>query len=164
LEEGKHKMSTVSELAAHLQASSKTVQDLINKGVITKQNRGKYDLDLARKEYILHVREVAAGRTKTGDLDLQEERARLAKEQADSKEMENAVERGDLVYIENVAKQFELQLTKVRTKLLAVPTKVAPEAHIAATVKEVQSLIEAEIIEALNELVGYDKEAAVEES
>jgi phage terminase Nu1 subunit (DNA packaging protein) len=147
-----------------LQASSKTVQDLINKGVITKQNRGKYDLDLARKEYILHVREVAAGRTKTGDLDLQEERARLAKEQADSKEMENAVERGDLVYIENVAKQFELQLTKVRTKLLAVPTKVAPEAHIAATVKEVQSLIEAEIIEALNELVGYDKEAAVEES
>lgn len=164
MEEGKHKMSTVSELAAHLQASSKTVQDLINKGVITKQNRGKYDLDLARKEYILHVREVAAGRTKTGDLDLQEERARLAKEQADSKEMENAVERGDLVYIENVAKQFELQLTKVRTKLLAVPTKVAPEAHIAATVKEVQSLIEAEIIEALNELVGYDKEAAVEES
>ena len=47
---------------------------------------------------------------------------------------------------------------------MAVPTKVAPEAHIAATVKEVQSLIEAEIVEALNELVGYDKEAAIEET
>jgi len=157
-------MSSVLELSAHLQTSTKTVHDMINKGIITKQERGKYDIDLARKEYILHVREIAAGRAKVGDLDLQEERARLAKEQADAKEMENAVERGDLVYIENVAKQFELQLTKVRTKLLAVPTKVAPEAHIAATVKEVQSLIEAEIVEALNELVGYDKEAASEET
>lgn len=157
-------MATMSDLATHLQMTTKTVQELINKGIIEKQDRGKYDLDQARKQYILHVREVAAGRAKVGDLDLQEERARLAKEQADAKEMENAVERGDLVYIENVAKQFELQLTKVRTKLLAVPTKVAPEAHIAATVKEVQSLIEAEIVEALNELVGYDKEATSEET
>ena len=164
MRKGLSKMATMSDLAAHLQMTTKSVQELINKGIIEKKERGKYEIDAVRKQYILHVREVAAGRAKVGDLDLQEERARLAKEQADAKEMENAVERGDLVYIENVAKQFELQLTKVRTKLLAVPTKVAPEAHIAATVKEVQSLIEAEIVEALNELVGYDKEAASEET
>jgi len=155
-------MASVNDLCAHLKMSRKTFDGLVSKGIISKQPAGKYDFDVAREEYILHVREVAAGRSKAGELDLQEERARLAKEQADAKEMENAVERGDLVYIEDVAKMFELQLNKVRMKLLAVPTKVAPEAHIAATVKEVQSLMAAEIVEALNELVGYDKNAATE--
>ena len=154
-------MSGIQDVALHLEMSPPNVQKLIKEGVITKQERGQYDLKAVRKEYIIHMRNAAGTQN---NLDLAKERARLAKEQADAKEMENAVERGDLVYIENVAKQFELQLTKVRTKLLAVPTKVSPEAHIAATVKEVQSLIEAEIVEALNELVGYDKEAASEET
>jgi len=37
---------------------------------------------------------------------------------------------------------------------------VAAEAHAAATVKEVREIIEAAIIEALDELVGYNKEKA----
>lgn len=157
-------MATLEEVGAHLQMNSSSVKALIDKGVITKKGRGQYDLEQARREYILHVREVAAGRYKVGDLDLQAERARLAKEQADAKEMENAVERGDLVYIEDVAKQIENQLTKVRTRLLAVPTKVAPEAHACATMREVQATIEQAIIEALNELVGYTEADAGEEA
>ena len=54
-------MATMSDLATHLQMTTKTVQELINKGIIEKQDRGKYNLDQARKQYILHVREVAAG-------------------------------------------------------------------------------------------------------
>lgn len=157
-------MSTISEVAAHLGMSHKNVQELIKKGVIEQQDRGKYDLDVARKQYITHVREVAAGRSKVGDLDLQEERARLAKEQADAKEMENEVQRGLLVDIESVAAAMEKQLTRVRTKLLAVPTKVAPEAHASSNVKEVQQLLEDAIIEALNELVGYSQESAEQEA
>jgi len=157
-------MATLSEVGAHLQMEPSKVKNLIDKGVITKKGRGQYDLEQVRKEYILHIREVAAGRHKAGDLDLSAERARLAKEQADAKEMENAVERGDLVYIEDVAKQIENQLTKARTRLLSVPTKVAPEAHASATVREVQSLIEDAIVEALNELVGYNQGGASDEA
>jgi phage terminase Nu1 subunit (DNA packaging protein) len=140
------------------------VQDLINEGIIERKGRGEYDLDVCRDAYIRKLREAAAGRASSGDLDLVAERARLAKEQADAKEMENAVERGDLVYIEDVAKQIENQLTKARTRLLAVPTKVAPEAHASATVREVQALIEDAIVEALNELVGYNQGGASEEA
>lgn len=157
-------MATKGELAAHLGVSDKTVGDLINRGVIQRASRGQYDLDKCRKEYISHIREQAAGRAGAGDLVLADERARLAKEQADAKEMENAVERGDLVYIEDVAKQIENQLTKVRTKLLSVPTKVAPEVHACASVREAQGVIEAAITEALHELVGYSQEPAVEEA
>ena len=150
-------MATQGELAAHLGVSGKYVQDLITKGVLQRADRGKYDLEECRKAYISHLREIAAGRAANGSLDLGEERARLAKEQADAKEMENAVERGELVYIEDVAKQIGKQTAKVRTKLLSVPTKVAPEAHASATVREVQQIIEDAIVEALNELVGYGK-------
>lgn len=157
-------MATVNEVAKHIGVSTKYVNDLINEGVIERKGRGLYDLDECRNAYISKLREKAAGRAGTGELDLVAERARLAKESADAKEMENAVERGDLVYIEDVAKQVENQLTKVRTRLLGIPTKVAPEAHASATVREVQSIIETAIIEALNELVGYTQEKAGEEA
>jgi hypothetical protein len=45
-----------------------------------------------------------------------------------------------------------------------VPTKVAPEAHACASVREVQSVIEQAIVEALNELVGYSQDAASDEA
>jgi phage terminase Nu1 subunit (DNA packaging protein) len=157
-------MATQAEVAAHLGVSAKYISDLIGKGVLFRAPVGKYDLDECRKLYISHIREMAAGRASAGELDLSAERARLAKEQADAKEMENAVERGDLVYIEDVAKQIENQLTKVRTRLLSVPTKVAPEAHSCASVREVQAVIEQAIVEALNELVGYTESGSSEEA
>ena len=157
-------MATVDDVARHLGMSHKNANELINKGVIARKNRGAYDLDEARSQYIQHVREIAAGRAKHGELDLQEERARLAKEQADAKEMENDVLRGSLVAIEDVAVSIEKQLTRVRTRLLSVPTKVAPEAHASPTVKEVQRLMEDAIIEALNELVGYNKQEAASDA
>lgn len=150
-------MATQHEVAKHLGISQKLVADMVAMGHIEKKDRGQYDLDECRKQYIKRLQDMAAGRAAAGDLDLAEERARLAKEQADSKEMENAVARGELVNIEDVAVSIEKQFTKVRTKLLGIPTKVAPEAHACATVKEVQAIVEQAIIEALNDLVGIDE-------
>ena len=153
-------MVTQVQLSDHLGISTTVISDLTSRGILEKNGKRGYDLEKCRLSYLGHLRDIASNRLKDGDLDLGAERARLAKEQADAKEMENAVERGDLVYIEKVAKQFEQQLTKARNKLLAAPTKVAAEAHAAATVKEVREIIEEAIIEALDELVGYNKEAA----
>lgn len=151
-------MATLSDCANHLGIDQAVLSRLIKESVLDKQDRGKYDVDAVRLQYLKHIRNLAGNNN--NNLELGAERARLAKEQADAKEMENAVERGDLVYIEKVARQFEQQLTKARNKLLAAPTKVAAEAHAAATVKEVREIIEAAIIEALDELVGYNKETA----
>jgi len=151
-------MASLEACADHLGVNAKVLQTMVRQSVLDKQDRGKYDIDEVRLQYLKHIRNLAGNNN--NNLELGAERARLAKEQADAKEMENAVERGDLVYIEKVAKQFEQQLTKARNKLLAAPTKVAAEAHAAATVKEVREIIEEAIIEALDELVGYNKEAA----
>lgn len=150
-------MATLHEVAAHLGVTIKYVQDLIANGTLEKKGRGEYDLNACREAYITRLREAAAGRANSGDLNLTDERARLAKEQADAKEMENAITRGELVYIEDVAKRVEVALSNVKTKLLAVPTKVAAEAAAADDAKEVQALIERHIIEALNELAGINE-------
>ena len=154
-------MATLSEVAAHLGVSSKYVNDLIAKGYIEKKDRGKYDIDECRASYIHNLREAAAGRAANGDLDLAEERARLAKEQADAKEMQNMVERGELLYMDDVIKDFEEQLMNCKTKLLAAPTKVAAEIFASRDVQEVQEIMEEAIKDALSELVGYrQKDAA----
>ena len=150
-------MASIAQVAHHIGVSPKYVNDLINEGVIKRMPKAQYDLDECRQSYISRLRESAAGRANAGDLNLTDERARLAKEQADAKEMENAITRGELVYIEDVAKRVEVALSNVKTKLLAVPTKVAPEAAAADDAKEVQALIERHIIEALNELAGINE-------
>ena len=153
-------MSKLADVAQHLNCSQQALSKLIDDGVITKKPRGKYNIDEVRLEYIKHFRAIASGRAAAGDLDLGAERARLAKEQADAKEMENAIERGDLVYIELVAKDFEKQLLKAKTKLLALPSKIAAEVHASANVKEAKLLIEMNMKDALSDLVGYGKQAA----
>lgn len=153
-------MATLHEVAGHLGITVKTLQELLHDGTLEKRDKGQYDLDECRKIYIHRLRETAAGRYSADGLNLTEERARLAKEQADAKEMENAVARGELVRIEDVATRLEATLSNVRTRLLAIPTKVAAEAAAASEAKDVQALIERAIVGALNELVGRDSEAA----
>ena len=145
-------MASIAEASAHSGFTPTYFSELVQRKIITKQPAGKYDIDTIRMEYLKHLKSAAAGRAASGDLDLGAERARLAKEQADAKEMENAVERGELVYIEDVAKRFEQSLNKVRMKLLAVPIKTAAEVVAAVDAKEAQSIIENAVIEALNEL------------
>lgn len=150
-------MATLSEVASHLNMSQPAVSQLVENGIIEKRDRGQYDIDEVRAQYIKHIRAVAAGRAAAGDLDLGAERARLAKEQADAKEMENAIERGELVYIDEVAREFENQLIKAKVKLLSIPSKIAAEVHAAADVAEAKDLIERNIQDALSELVGHGK-------
>ncbi len=60
------------------------------------------------------------------DLDLTEERARLAKEQADKTEMENAVRRRDVLERGEVDQAVISEFARVRAHLLAIPPKYAP--------------------------------------
>lgn len=154
-------MASQSEIATKLGVNVSTFKDFIARGIIEERERGQYTYEECSKQYLSHLREMAAGRYTPDGLDLAAERARLAKEQADSKEMENMVERGELLYIEDVVSDFEEQLMNCKTKLLAAPTKVAAEAFAAKDVQEVQTIFEQAVKDALSELVGYrQKEAA----
>lgn len=84
---------TQAEIAEHLDISERRVRELaVEWGVDSRS----LTLSAWRLRYLRELRETAAGRATSGDLDLASERARLAKEQADRIAMQNAVTRKEL--------------------------------------------------------------------
>lgn len=63
---------------------------------------------------------------------------------------------GALVPIENVAQEVEKEYSRVRARLLAIPSKLAPDVALAEDVAACRELIEAAITDALNELAAYE--------
>lgn len=61
-----------------------------------------------------------------GDLDLNAERARLAKEQADAQEMKNAIARRELIPRQDVVAGMQVAFAAARARLLGIPSKAAP--------------------------------------
>ena len=85
-------------------------------------------------------------------LDLQAERARLAKEQADKTAMENARQRGELVPVAAVRGLLEKILSAFRTRILSLPTRIATQVIGIKATAEARDLIEEHLQEALNDL------------
>ena len=78
-------------------------------------------MDAIRKAYITRLREQAAGRAATGDLDLATERAGLAKAQRERVEMQNAVTRGELAPAALIEQVLSQAAAKIAGKLDAIP-------------------------------------------
>lgn len=121
-------MATHAEVAAHLDLTRQAVSQMVAEGHLPGGSAG-LDLDACRVAYIRRLREQAAGRmgAPAGDdgLDLVQERARLAKEQADKTAMENAARRGEMVDAKEVARAVGQMLGMARARLLALPARFA---------------------------------------
>ena len=85
-------------------------------------------------------------------LDLQAERARLAKEQADKTAMENGRLRGELAPVGAARKLLESVGSTFKTRILSIPSKLAPAIIGLKTLPEVRELIEEYLHDALHEL------------
>lgn len=62
---------------------------------------------------------------------------------------------GAIVPIENVAQEVEKEYSRVRARLLAIPSKLAPDVALVDDVAQCRVLIEEAITDALNELAAY---------
>lgn len=105
-----------------------------------------------RKAELEYLRGRAAGRVSEGGLDLVDERARLAKEQADRIAMENAEARGESARWEDFEAVAVPLFSSTVQRLRAVPTKAAPEAHGAATIAQAEAVYRQHQDDALSDL------------
>jgi phage terminase Nu1 subunit (DNA packaging protein) len=100
-------------------------------------------------------------------LDLNEERARLAKEQADKTELENKLARGELVRASDVLKTGEVFYTGIRDRVTQVAS-VAPLLYDAAVseagLPKVRELLRQALVDALEEVGSAGVEAEAEEA
>lgn len=125
---------------------------MLKKNVLpSAKGRGGLDLDACRLAYIAYLRSVAsAHRSEDGELDLTEERAKLARAQTEEKELKNAVLRNELIPADDVLDHWAQQVVKTKTHLRALPHQVKSEVpHL--TVEEVEC-VKRLVERALNEL------------
>jgi hypothetical protein len=94
---------------------------------------------------------------KPDDLDLTQERARLAKAQADKTELQLEVENGNLLPVDEVESVWSDVTTAIRAKLLSLPTRISPQLQDLSQ-PEMESVMQEQIYEALEELSETDME------
>lgn len=147
-------MASAANCATHLYMSTESFRVLLDSGAVTKRDRGEYELEEVRREYILYMRSIAKGRgAGDGAIGLTEERAKLAQAQRIGVEMKNAETAKELVRIELVGRQVEECFSNVRGRLVTIPGKLA-----AALVGKDRAAIEDRLGQELNEILAelYD--------
>ena len=139
-------LSTICKL---LDLSERRIQQLAREGVIPKSERGRYELVPAVQGYIHYLRDRSLD---VGVVSIDIARQRKTAAEAEMAEMELAKARAEVVCIEDVAKQWDQILSGVRTRMLALPTKLAAIATAETDQKIVKELITDGIHTALGEL------------
>ena len=138
------KSITQTEFGRLIGVSQQAVSDMISRGVI---DRGESAATWLLKCFA-NQREVSAGRQGDGELDLVEERARLASEQADKVAMQNAVTRQELAPVHTIEDVLTKAGAKVSGILEAIPGAI--RRRVPALKAPEMDLIEREISKARN--------------
>jgi phage terminase Nu1 subunit (DNA packaging protein) len=145
---------STSDLAAVLGLTDRRVRQLREDGTLPEAGRGRFVLGAAVQAYNGRLREQAAGRQGADEdaPDLTDERARLAKAQADAQEMKNAQTRGELLPRGDVDAAVAAAFARVRARLVGIPAKAAPVVMTMESAAEAQAALRDAIYEALREL------------
>ena len=86
--------------------------------------------------------------------ELDRERTRLTKAQADKTELELAELRAELVRAPLIEQHWQAMVAAMRAKVVAIPSKVAPQVAGPDDLNRVQELMQAVVFEALAEIAG----------
>jgi phage terminase Nu1 subunit (DNA packaging protein) len=145
---------SVVELAEYLGGISTThIQKLERDGIVRKIKRGAYDLRDSVRNYIRYLKK---GEQETGNGSYQFHRTRLIKGQADITERKAAAIKGEFHHGQCIAEVMNDGIAAVRSRLLALPTTIAPRVADISEVNECVDLLTAFIHEALGDLTQYD--------
>jgi phage terminase Nu1 subunit (DNA packaging protein) len=151
-------MEVKTKVMAHLLGVSvRRVNQMAAEEMAVKTAPGTFDAAATIQNYIAHITGKAGNRESA--LDLNAERARLAKEQADQIALKNTLARGEALDAEAVAREWESIIADVRSAMLAVPGRLRRRAGSALDAAAI-GLVDHEIREALTALADPDNAQA----
>ena len=144
----------VGTIANALNLTTRRVHQLKAEGLPTV-GRGQYEIGPCMAWYIRYLQNALEKRgpnVNPDTPDLLAEKTRLAREQGDKLAIENSIKRGELVYVSDVVQTWADHIASARAKLLAMPTKLAPQLVSQSNANVIAVRIREEIDAALDEL------------
>lgn len=145
-------MATQSEIAEHLDLSRRHVATLQSEGTIGKGA----SLHEARVSYIRYLREVAAGRSDSADINELKRRKLAAETRGAEIDLEERQSR--LLRREDVDAAVVGAFSRVRQRLLSIPTKLAPILATKAEPAHCEAELRRAVHDALAELASTSVE------
>ena len=149
----------VGVIARLLMLTDRHVQQLSADGVIPKAERGRYLLAPAVQGYIRYLKERSIGADMPSDTNVGTLKARILSARARLAEADADQREGRLLDRGEVDLAWQTIVLNMRAKLLALPTRAAPQLVGVTSTLEAASLLEVLIGEALNELADQPIEA-----
>ena len=141
-------------LANCLGITPRRVQLLAKQGAVVKLRRGVYDLEKSVQSYITYKLESLEESQEQKSLDeirADHERWKMRKTQLAVQLLEGKLHRA-----EDVERVWSQSAAAVRSRLLGIPVKAAPQVAGMEDAGEIQQVLQREVAEALNEIAGYD--------
>ena len=141
------------ELAAIVGKSDRWIRQLVKENILHQVSRGKFTLGKAVQSYIEHASGGKEDDKKPRFIDHKTEHERIKSEKA---ALELAQMRGELHASEDVETVMSDMLTAFRQKILALPTKLAPQLAGIEDINVIKGRLASALHEALAELSDYD--------
>jgi phage terminase Nu1 subunit (DNA packaging protein) len=137
--------------------TSARISQLCTAGIIPRQERGRYELVPVLSAYIKYLRERSVRSDSSGNPDdYSAQRTRLTKGRADLVEMEREQLSNQLIPAADVEQVLSNMVSTIRSRLLTIPTKTAPNVFAAESINECRDILKIEIHETLNELANVE--------
>ena len=141
--------------------STRRIRQFENEGIIKKVARGKYSLQENIKNYLTYIQATSNLKNDTNvneEVDYDVEHALLEKRKREKIELELAEMRGEMHKSSDVERVMNDMLSNFRSKILALPSKIAPQLITLTTISDFQDILQKEMINILHELSNYDPE------
>lgn len=141
-----------------LNLSERRIRQLAELGTFEKIKRGQYKLVDNIQKYIIFLKTNSEANEieNKSELDYEKEKALHERVKREQDELRLAAMKGSMHKSEDVERVMNDMLSNFRSKLLGLPSKVAPMLLARNEIGEIQDLIQKEVLETLQELAAYD--------
>lgn len=145
------KLYSTKAVARFWGITERQVRNLRDEGVIKEEQSGFYNLQRATQNYIQHIKQDS----ESEEISYKDEKAKLMRAKREAQEMRLQEERKQLHRSEDIERIMIDMLVAFKTKMRAIPAKLAPVLAEKTDKVEIFSLIKTETDEALRELAGF---------
>jgi phage terminase Nu1 subunit (DNA packaging protein) len=135
--------------------SPRRYRQLADEGLCPKVKAGKVDGPTALRDLLFYYNQLAQN---SGSISLTDERKRKTRLEADRKELDLERMRGEVISTTRAMSLWGSVCFQIRSKILAIPTKIAPLIFSLKTIPEIKERLEVAVHEVLNELASPDLE------